>query len=120
MLNFQPDLYDHSSRPAGLQRHQQQQPLHRQTSRQFDGYSNALVPDEQSTRYEGSRFDRSNAASQSNPYFYDMNGAQTWNANAFANHNGFNAFGGTGRLRPSARGRTALPQVSSPYCHRLY
>ena len=112
MLNFPTDIYDHSARSAGLPRHQQLQPLQRQSSRQFDGYSNSLIPDDQNTRYEPGRYDRQNAASQSNAYFYEMGGAQSWNPNAFAGNNGFNSFGGTGRLRPSARGRTALPAVS--------
>lgn len=46
---------------------------------------------------------------------YDM-GGQSWNGGAFSQNNTMNAFGGTGRRNPSARGRAALPNVK-PFQH---
>lgn len=102
-----------SSRSPGSQRHQQ--PLHRQPSRQFDAYGPMPTNhfDESLARHETSRMDRLNPL-HTNGYGYEISGAQTWNTpNGF---NGPSALGGigsaTGRMRPSARGRTGLPSVS--------
>ncbi|KAI4271547.1 MAG: hypothetical protein L6R38_006839 [Xanthoria sp. 2 TBL-2021] len=106
-----------ASRSPGAQRHQQPT-LHRQPSRQFDAYAqmqNAQMqnpiyqPEDTTPRYDGNRFDRINPTMQGAAYGYDMQSAQTWNPNAFAGPNGFPAFGATGRMRPTPRGRSALP-----------
>ena len=111
------DMYaEHSSRSPGSHRHQAQT-LHRQPSRQFDAYgqmSNALYnSDDHASRYETNRFDRLGASMQGAGYGYELPGAQTWNPNAFGTSNGFSPFGATGRMKPAARGRSALPTVSS-------
>ncbi|KAL9045382.1 MAG: hypothetical protein Q9214_001558 [Letrouitia sp. 1 TL-2023] len=101
-----------ASRSPGAHRHQQQ-PLHRQPSRQFDVYgpmaNNVFTPDDHTLRYDGSRFDRINATLQGGGYGFEMAGAQTWNPNAFSGGNGFSAFGPTGRMKSVPRGRSTLP-----------
>ncbi|KAL8759708.1 MAG: hypothetical protein Q9199_000580 [Rusavskia elegans] len=110
----QHDMYydQPASRSPGAQRHQQPT-LHRQPSRQFDAYAQMqnpiYQPEDTTPRYDGSRFDRINPTMQGAAYGYEMPSAQTWNPNAFAGPNGFSAFGATGRMRPTPRGRSALP-----------
>ncbi|KAL8990961.1 MAG: hypothetical protein Q9169_007983 [Polycauliona sp. 2 TL-2023] len=118
-----------ASRSPGAQRHQQPI-LHRQPSRQFDAYAQMpngqmqnpqmqngqmqnpiYQPEESAPRYDGNRFDRINPTMQGAGYGYEMPSAQTWNPNAFAGANGFPAFGATGRMRPTPRGRSALPST---------
>ncbi|KAL8834858.1 MAG: hypothetical protein Q9170_003558 [Blastenia crenularia] len=109
-----PDMYydQSSTRSPAMHRHQQQ-PLHRQPSRQFDAYgsmpNNMYQPEDSASRYDGSRFDRMNPPMQGGAYGYDMPSAQTWNPNAFGGTNGFPTFGATGRMKPMPRGRSALP-----------
>ncbi|KAL8690424.1 MAG: hypothetical protein Q9218_004124 [Villophora microphyllina] len=103
--------YDQSSRPPGAHRHQQQT-LHRQPSRQFDAYgampNNMYHPEDSTTRFDGGRMDRMNAAMQGGSYgTYDMTSAQTWNPGAFGAPNGLPAFGS--RMKAPPRGRSALP-----------
>ena len=122
MNNHPQDMfYDQStSRSPGSQRHQQQT-LHRQPSRQFDVYGqmpnpnmNMYPSDDQSQRFETNRFDRlGNTGLGSTGYGYDMNGSQSWNPGAFSNSHLLGAIGGPGRLKANARGRGALPSVSS-------
>ncbi|KAI4246695.1 MAG: hypothetical protein L6R42_009826, partial [Xanthoria sp. 1 TBL-2021] len=110
----QHDMYydQPASRSPGAQRHQQPT-LHRQPSRQFDAYAQMqnpiYQPEDTTPRYDGNRFDRINPTMQGAAYGYEMPSAQTWNPNAFAGPNGFSAFGATGRMRPTPRGRSALP-----------
>ena len=59
------------------------------------------------------RFDRMTASLQNGGYAYDHSGAQTWNPNAFGGGQSFNTFGSTGRLKPTSRQRTAIPNVRS-------
>ena len=53
-----------------------------------------------------------NAGLQNGGYGYDLTNAQTWNPGAFGSGQSFNAFGATGRMKPTARGRSAIPNVS--------
>jgi len=103
-----------SARSPGSHRHQQQT-LHRQSSRQFDAYgqmpSGLYTADDHAARYESNRFDRINATMQASNYGYDMPGPQTWNASGFGGANTLGAMGATGRMKASARGRSALPSV---------
>ncbi|KAI2391726.1 Peptidyl-prolyl cis-trans isomerase pin4 [Ophidiomyces ophidiicola] len=116
--NQSQDMYHHSaSRSPGAHRHvppQPQQQLHRQPSRQFDAYG--LMPasmfDDLSSRYDMS-LDRATPSLPSNNFPYDVNGAQTWNANGIgAAHTlgniGANPLSASARGR-SVRGRTGLP-----------
>ncbi|MCJ1483901.1 hypothetical protein MMC06_004069 [Schaereria dolodes] len=112
MNNHHPQetYYDHSSsRSPGSHRYQPQT-LHRQPSRQFDAYGQMptplYTPDDHNSRYD--RFDRMNAAMPGG-YGYELPGAQTWNPSAFGGGNNFPAFGATGRMKSTSRGRTALP-----------
>ena len=114
MNNHHPQetYYDHSSsRSPGSHRYQPQT-LHRQPSRQFDAYGQMptplYTPDDHNSRYD--RFDRMNAAMPGG-YGYELPGAQTWNPSAFGGGNNFPAFGATGRMKSTSRGRTALPTV---------
>ena len=101
-----------SSRPNGIHR-QPPQPLHRQPSRQFDGYGNmpnSLFPsDEHPLRYDG----RGTSATVANGnYNYDFSAVQTWDPSAFSGSNPFPSnMPATGRMRPPPRGRAALPNV---------
>lgn len=49
-----------------------------------------------------------NAGLQNGSYGYDLTNAQTWNPGAFG---GGQNFGATGRMKPTARGRSAIPNV---------
>ena len=76
--------------------------------------------DEQSARYEPNRFDRMNN-SLAGGYNYDVQNNHTWNPGAFGGVNSFNAFGGvTARIKPTVRGRTALPTVSCVHAIRCW
>lgn len=57
-----------------------------------------------------------NAGLQNGSYGYDLTNAQTWNPGAFGGGQNFNAFGATGRMKPTARGRSAIPNV----CHERW
>ena len=109
-------FYDQAAnRSPGSHRHQPQT-LHRQPSRQFDAYGqipNQLFPaEDQTQRYDGNRFERMNGL-QGGGYGYDLGQSQTWNPSAFGGAHTFNAFqAATGRMKPSARGRSTLPTVS--------
>lgn len=115
-----PELYyDQTiSRPSATQRHQQQQNLHRQSSRQFDTYGqipNGLFrPDDHSFRYDSTGFGGMNTGIPPAGFNYDHPSSQTWNPNAFTGNGGFSAFGATGRMKPATRGRTGLPTVCCP------
>ncbi|OJD22555.1 hypothetical protein ACJ73_06097 [Blastomyces percursus] len=121
MSNYHPqplDMYhdNPSSRSPGSQRHHPHQQLHRQSSRQFDAYGPMTTGlyDDPMTRYDPARLDRLNPALQGNSYAYDMSGSQTWNSNGFGTTNTLSGIGSgtgasTGRMKPSARGRTGLP-----------
>ncbi|KAJ5981017.1 hypothetical protein N7481_008315 [Penicillium waksmanii] len=108
-----PDMYhDPAARSPGSQRHQQ--PLHRQSSRQFDAYGPMPVNlyEDQMARYETSRLERLNPSLQQNnsSYAYDLSGSQTWNPNGFANAQSLGGIrSASASLKPNARGRTALP-----------
>ncbi|OQE23867.1 hypothetical protein PENSTE_c008G05811 [Penicillium steckii] len=107
-----PDMYhDPAARSPGSQRHQQ--PLHRQHSRQFDAYGSMPVNlyEDQMARYDTSRLERLNPSIQNNSsYAYDLSGSQTWNPNGFANAQSLGGIrSASASLKPSARGRTALP-----------
>jgi hypothetical protein len=110
-----PDMYhDPAARSPGSQRHQQ--PLHRQSSRQFDAYGAMPVNlyEDQMARYETSRLERLNPSLQQNnsSYAYDLSGSQTWNPNGFANAQSLGGIrSASASLKPNARGRTALPTV---------
>ena len=109
-----PDMYhDPAARSPGSQRHQQ--PLHRQHSRQFDAYGPMPVNlyEDQMARYDTSRLERLNPSIQNNSsYAYDLSGSQTWNPNGFANAQSLGGIrSASASLKPSARGRTALPTV---------
>ena len=69
-------------------------------------------PDDHASRYDTNRFDRMNAGLQNGGYGYDLTNAQTWNPGAFGGGQSFNTFGATGRMKPTARGRSAIPNVS--------
>ena len=45
---------------------------------------------------------------------YDMAGAQAWNTFGHSQNNQLAAIGATTRMKPSTRGRSALPSVSQP------
>ncbi|KAJ5621082.1 hypothetical protein N7510_005066 [Penicillium lagena] len=111
----QPDMYhdNPSARSPGSQRHQQ--PLHRQSSRQFDAYGPMPVNlyEDQMGRYDTARMERLNPSLQNNSYGYDISGSQTWNPNGFANAQTLGGIrSSSASLKPSARGRTGLPTVS--------
>lgn len=125
MSNYPPqsqDMYhdNPSARSPGSQR--QQQPLHRQPSRQFDAYGpmpTSNFYEDPMSRYDTSRLDRLNPSSSSssslhgNTYGYDMSGSQTWAPNGFS---GAHTLGGLGsaasRVKTTnTRGRTGLPTV---------
>ncbi|KAJ5222150.1 uncharacterized protein N7469_011037 [Penicillium citrinum] len=103
--------HDPAARSPGSQRHQQ--PLHRQHSRQFDAYGPMPVNlyEDQMARYDTSRLERLNPSIQNNSsYAYDLSGSQTWNPNGFANAQSLGGIrSASASLKPSARGRTALP-----------
>jgi hypothetical protein len=119
--------YDHSgsARSPGSHR-QQQQTLHRSSSRQFDGFGQLpgglYTAEDHAARYETNRYDRLNPSVAAS-YGYDMSGAQTWNPSGFGGANTLAALGATGRMKPSSRQRSALPSVSSfhlnPCCRLL-
>ncbi len=112
----QADMYYEppSARSPGSHRHQQQT-LHRQSSRQFDAYgqmpSGLYTADDHAAGYEPNRYDRINATMQASNYGYDMPSTHTWNAGGFGGANTLGAMGATGRMKASARGRSALPSV---------
>ncbi|KAF2005500.1 hypothetical protein P154DRAFT_339291 [Amniculicola lignicola CBS 123094] len=103
-----------SSRSPGSHRHQPNQ-LHRQPSRQFDAYGQLppqglYTAEDHARGYEQPRnnYDRLNATIHSG-YGYDM-GTPAWNSNAFAQNSALSTLGGAGgRMKPSGRGRSALP-----------
>jgi hypothetical protein len=121
-MNSSQDMYYESvsSRSPGSQRHQSQT-LHRQAARQFDAYgqlgqlnqlqSGLYTAEDHAARFEMPRYpDRLNATVNGN-FGYEMSGAQGWNGSAFAQNNSLAALSATNRLKPSSRGRTALPSV---------
>lgn len=115
MSNHPHDMYydNPSSRSPGSQRHQPQT-LHRQPSRQFDAYGQLnqglYTPDDHQARYDASRYnDRLNATIHAGYGGYELGGAQGWNANAFGQNNSLAAINATTRMKPSTRGRSALP-----------
>jgi hypothetical protein len=116
-----------SSRSPGAHRHQPQtQTLHRQPSRQFDAYGQlppaGLYTAEDHARYDQPprNYDRLNATIHS-AYGYDMGGGApaAWNTNAFSQNNPLSSMGGTGRMKQSGRGRSALPAVSDAILTQL-
>ena len=117
----QNDIYydqPNPSRSPGSRGLPQQQMLHHQPSRHFDAYgtmpNNVYTPDDQSLRYETTRFDRMNGPMQAvGGYGYDLQQAQTWNPNAFSSNSNFAAYpaAATGRMKSQTRGRSALPNV---------
>lgn len=118
------DLYfDQAAvRSPGSHRHQQQS-LHRQPSRQFDGYANLpgslYSQDDPALRYDGSRFDRMNATIQGSGYGYEVPGQQGWNTATFGGGRAFNTFGAAARMKSTPRGRSTLPTVCCPFsCQR--
>ncbi|KAI9699471.1 MAG: hypothetical protein M1836_003082 [Candelina mexicana] len=115
------DMYyeNASNRSPGSHRHQhpqqQQQPINRQTSRQFDAYGHMAgglyTAEDHAARHEPSRFDRLNSSMHTNGYTYDMPGAQTWNPSGFGGNTSLIGLGATGRMKPAARQRSALPST---------
>ena len=124
------DMYEQtSSRSPGAHRLQPQQ-IHRQGSRQFDGYGNLPSSYSQSSTFtpsessqvsympEPSRFDGMGNGigtgvgngMHNGGFAYD--GAQSWNPNAFSPANGI-PFAATTRAKINNRGRSQLPQVCS-------
>ena len=122
------DMYEQtSSRSPGAHRLQPPQ-IHRQGSRQFDGYgnlppsysqSNTYTPSESSqvsylpepNRFDGMGNGMGNGLSNgihNGGFAYD--GAQSWNPNAFSPANGM-PFAATTRAKSNNRGRSQLPQV---------
>lgn len=73
--------------------------------------SGLYTADDHATGYESNRYDRINATMQANNYGYDMPSTQTWNAGGFGGANTLGAMGATSRMKPSGRGRSALPSV---------
>lgn len=67
--------------------------------------------EDQMARYDTSRLERLNPSIQNNSsYAYDLSGSQTWNPNGFANAQSLGGIrSASASLKPSARGRTALP-----------
>jgi hypothetical protein len=106
-----------SSRSPGSHRHQPNS-LHRQPSRQFDGYGQQLPAGGLYTAEDHARgydqqpraFDRLNATIHSG-YGYDMGASQAWNASAFSQNNPLATLGASSRMKPPARGRPAVPSV---------
>ncbi len=117
------DMYyeNTSNRSPGSHRHQQQQqqPLNRQTSRQFDAYGQMpgglYTAEDHAARHEPSRYDRLNATMHTNNYTYEMPGAQTWTPSNFGGSNSLIGLGATGRMKPVTRQRSALPSVILPF-----
>ena len=125
------DIYDPAaSRSPGAHR-LPAQPIQRQSSRQFDAYGGLTPAFAQQNNYTPSglgpmnydqnRTDRM-GSNMSNGFAnvmpngnYGVEGAQSWNPNAFAQSNGL-PFAATTRPRPNNRGRAALPSV----CNGLF
>ncbi|KAL2350310.1 putative R3H domain protein [Cryomyces antarcticus] len=112
-------FYDNHSLRSPAHRHQTQT-LHRQASRHFDAYGqvqnglNGLyTAEDHAARYDSPRYnDRQNATIHGNYGGYDtMGGAQAWNTGTFNQHNALAALGATTRMKPSTRGRSALPSA---------
>ncbi|KAL8776218.1 MAG: hypothetical protein Q9194_003288 [Teloschistes cf. exilis] len=110
-MYFDPPL----SRSPSAHRHQQQT-LHRQPSRHFDGYgpmpNNMWNHEDSTSRFDGGRMDRMNTNMPGGAYGFDMPSApnHSWNPSAFGAPNGLPTFGATGnRMKPMPRGRSALP-----------
>ncbi|KAL9090121.1 MAG: hypothetical protein Q9165_005401 [Trypethelium subeluteriae] len=110
------DMYyeNPAARSPGSQRHQQQ-PLHRQPSRQFDAYGQfpggLYTPEDHAVRYDQTRYhDRLNATIHGNYGGYDVGASQTWNNSGFGQNNNLAALGATQRRNPS-RTRGALPSA---------
>ncbi|KAI9730561.1 MAG: hypothetical protein M1834_005802 [Cirrosporium novae-zelandiae] len=101
-----------ASRSPGSHR-QQQQTLHRQSSRQFDVYgqipTGLYTTDDSLARLDTGRFDRMNTTMHSGTYSYDLSAAQTWNPNAYNGANTMTSLSATGRMRPTIPRRTGLP-----------
>lgn len=122
-MNYQRQdmFYDNPPHHSPNNQRHQSHGLHRQPSRQFDGFANgptSFYPQEDtSARFDVPRYnDRMTAATMHGNYGgYDL-GAQTWNSSAFGN-NTMNGIGGTSRMKPSSRGRAGLPSVSDGNQH---
>ncbi|EON66591.1 hypothetical protein W97_05837 [Coniosporium apollinis CBS 100218] len=106
-----------TARSPGAHRHQPQT-LHRQASRQFDGYSAQLptglyTAEDHAARYDAPRYnDRLNATMHANyGGGYDLAAAQAWNNAGFGQNNALAAVGATTRMKTSARGRNPLPSA---------
>ena len=119
MNNHHQDMfYEQSSARSPGSRRNQQQGIHRQTSRHFDMYGQVPNPmygqEEPHQRYEPTLFDRLGPNTLTNEnYGHAANGPQTWNPSAFTNPQQYGGFAATGRLKAGARGRGSLPVVSS-------
>lgn len=104
-----------SSRSPGSQRNQQQ-PLNRQPSRQFDAYGPmpSNLYEDPLARYDNNRVERLSPLPSNTHYNYDMPGSQTWNPNGFGGAHSLSGMNSaTGRIKPTTR-RTGLPSVRTP------
>lgn len=116
--------YDNPNRSPNSQRHPGQT-LHRQPSRQFDGYghlpSGLYTADDHAARFDTNQYnDRLTQTMHGNFNPYSMGGANTWNPASFNQNNALAALGATGRMKqPNTRGRSALPNVGPFSCRRL-
>lgn len=110
-------------------RQSQSQTLRHQSSRQnFGGFGQQHQPqqsqqggmytlDEIASRYDVPRYnERMDASLQSSYNGYDYPPQQGWNTNSYAHNNTLAAIGATTRGKPSSRGRSNLPSVSSSQC----
>lgn len=101
-----------SSRSPGSQRNQQQ-PLNRQPSRQFDAYGPmpSNLYEDPLARYDNNRVERLSPLPSNTHYNYDMPGSQTWNPNGFSGAHSLSSMNSaTGRIKPTTR-RTGLPST---------
>ena len=109
------EQYDPSNSPPRA-RPYQTQTLPRQASRPSDafGQDNLYPNDDLSSRYDPNRnYDR--LSSMPNYGGYDMGMPSAWNNSGFGQNNHLAALGATQRIKPNARSRNPIPNVSDHF-----